>query len=252
MHISIKARYRLLVASLAACALVLVSSGARWYLRPRQSPSSRVGVPPSNPIRGESASRGKPNSPLRGTDASIPTDDNSTPKGFDNTDVTFRKQCPHASLAHPNFDRESLPAIPPPRFKSPSPQPTAIQNPFPLLFQEPPPKRWVLRAPPPNKPSTPHVKHDTPLLIGWTPEELGWDVVLQCVVSWIGAGWPAEDIYVVVNSNFGQWDRGGLQRALDVLGAEIKEVRIFRCSADYRIVLPSKGVQPLSALFNIR
>ncbi|EGS23071.1 uncharacterized protein CTHT_0015570 [Thermochaetoides thermophila DSM 1495] len=203
MHISIKARYRLLVASLAACALVLVSSGARWYLRPRQSPSSRVDVPPSNPIRGESASRGKPNSPLRGTDASIPTDDNSTPKGFDNTDVNFWKQCPHASLAHPNFDRESLPAIPQPRFKSPSPQPTAIQNPFPLLFQEPPPKRWVLRAPPPNKPSTPHVKHDTPLLIGWTPEELGWDVVLQFArdKEWDQFFWTHPDLLVLSNEN---------------------------------------------------
>ncbi|OTB04064.1 hypothetical protein M426DRAFT_321162 [Hypoxylon sp. CI-4A] len=56
-------------------------------------------------------------------------------------------------------------------------------------------------SPPPmpenNLPPYPHVEETTPLLIGFTRN---WPLLLQCVSSYIAAGWPAEDIYVVENT----------------------------------------------------
>ncbi|KAI1084666.1 hypothetical protein F5B20DRAFT_216674 [Whalleya microplaca] len=56
-------------------------------------------------------------------------------------------------------------------------------------------------APPPvpenNLPPIPHVDELTPLLIGFTRN---WPLLLQCVSSYIAAGWPPEDIYVVENT----------------------------------------------------
>jgi hypothetical protein len=54
----------------------------------------------------------------------------------------------------------------------------------------PPIPRW-------NKPPTPHVKERTPLFIGFTRN---WRLLQQVVVSYITAGWPPEDIYVVENT----------------------------------------------------
>ncbi|KAH9885963.1 hypothetical protein F4778DRAFT_774200 [Xylariomycetidae sp. FL2044] len=68
------------------------------------------------------------------------------------------------------------------------------------------------RAPPPvlenNLPPNPHVEEPTPLLIGFTR---GWPLLLQCVSSYIAAGWPPEDIYVVENTGtFGANGKGEL------------------------------------------
>lgn len=48
-----------------------------------------------------------------------------------------------------------------------------------------------------NAPPSPHVNESTPLFIGFTRT---WELLQQCVVSYITAGWPPEDIYVVENT----------------------------------------------------
>lgn len=79
-----------------------------------------------------------------------------------------------------------------------------IPDPFPLLSRHPPPSLAEL-----NLPSAP--RHDksgpeTPLLIGFTRN---WPQLLQCVVSYLAAGWPAEDIYVVENTGVMYSNRDG-------------------------------------------
>jgi hypothetical protein len=48
-----------------------------------------------------------------------------------------------------------------------------------------------------NSPPHPHVPEKTPLLIGFTRN---WRVLQQAVVSYIAAGWPPSDIYVIENT----------------------------------------------------
>lgn len=48
-----------------------------------------------------------------------------------------------------------------------------------------------------NLPPDPHVPEQTPLFIGFTHN---WPTLIQCVASYIAAGWPAGDIYVVENT----------------------------------------------------
>lgn len=48
-----------------------------------------------------------------------------------------------------------------------------------------------------NKPPSKHVDEVTPLFIGFTRN---WPLLQQVVVSYITAGWPVEDIYVVENT----------------------------------------------------
>ncbi|KAI9798133.1 MAG: hypothetical protein M1835_004222 [Candelina submexicana] len=48
-----------------------------------------------------------------------------------------------------------------------------------------------------NRPPTPHVTEKTPLFISFTRN---WLLLQQVVVSYIAAGWPPEDIYVVENT----------------------------------------------------
>ncbi|KAI1811531.1 hypothetical protein GGS20DRAFT_97531 [Poronia punctata] len=48
-----------------------------------------------------------------------------------------------------------------------------------------------------HMPPSPHVDEATPLLVGFTRD---WPLLLQCVSSYIAAGWPASDIYVVENT----------------------------------------------------
>ncbi|KAI1471135.1 uncharacterized protein F4812DRAFT_449377 [Daldinia caldariorum] len=76
----------------------------------------------------------------------------------------------------------------------PEPIPSApIGDHFPWLTHSdsPPPVREN------NLPPNPHVDEATSLLIGFTQN---WPLLLQCVSSYIAAGWPPEDIYVVENT----------------------------------------------------
>lgn len=74
--------------------------------------------------------------------------------------------------------------------------PTPIADAFPLAASAkspadlPPIPSW-------NTPPTPHVNESTPLFIGFTRN---WPLLQQTVVSYITAGWPPEDIYVIENT----------------------------------------------------
>ncbi|KAK3304668.1 uncharacterized protein B0T15DRAFT_558611 [Chaetomium strumarium] len=82
-------------------------------------------------------------------------------------------------------------------YKPESEPATPISDPFPLLSRNPPPKRSLLQAPQINRPPRRHAPERTPLFIGFTRN---WPQLLQCVVSYIAAGWPPEDIHVVENT----------------------------------------------------
>ncbi|KAL3428135.1 hypothetical protein PVAG01_01644 [Phlyctema vagabunda] len=57
-----------------------------------------------------------------------------------------------------------------------------------------------------NQPPNPHVPEKTPLFIGFTRN---WRVLQQAVVSYITAGWPPEDIYVVENTGVMDSNKNG-------------------------------------------
>ncbi|CAK7231796.1 hypothetical protein SEUCBS140593_008046 [Sporothrix eucalyptigena] len=69
--------------------------------------------------------------------------------------------------------------------------PDPIPDPFPLLSQL---DRASIQKYLPKQHNT---KTRTPLLIGFTRN---WPLLLQCVSSYMAAGWPARDIYVVENT----------------------------------------------------
>lgn len=82
-----------------------------------------------------------------------------------------------------------------------------IPDPFPLLSQTPVEEvRKKLVVPGINRPPRVHVPEETPLLIGFTRN---WPQLLQCVSSYIAAGWPAEDIHVVENTGVMHANRDG-------------------------------------------
>lgn len=89
--------------------------------------------------------------------------------------------------------------VPPsPKYKpTPTYTPPPVQDPFPLLTASTPPPipKW-------NRPRKGlHKEYDLPiappLLIGFTRT---WPILLQAIVSYITAGWPPEQIYVVENT----------------------------------------------------
>lgn len=98
-------------------------------------------------------------------------------------------------------------AKPSPKYKpTPSYTPPPIQDPFPALATSTPPpiprynvaekdiwRKYGLEVPP-------------PLIIGFTRS---WPILLQAVVSYITAGWPAEQIYVVENTGMQQANTRG-------------------------------------------
>ncbi|KAF9873079.1 hypothetical protein CkaCkLH20_09589 [Colletotrichum karsti] len=99
------------------------------------------------------------------------------------------------------------------------PQPTwtppPVKDPFPLLMTSNPPPipSWNI----PKKPNV-YTKYDLPiappLLIGFTRS---WPLLLQTVVGYVTAGWPAEQIYVVENTGVHESNamgRLGLQNPL--------------------------------------
>lgn len=61
--------------------------------------------------------------------------------------------------------------------------------------------------PPWNAPPKPHVNESTPLFIGFTRN---WPLLQQTVVSYITAGWPPTDIYVIENTGVMNSNRDGL------------------------------------------
>ncbi|KAK4464632.1 hypothetical protein QBC42DRAFT_220274 [Cladorrhinum samala] len=112
-----------------------------------------------------------------------------------------QQQVPLSSLESEFFtwSDPNAPAGPKPPYKPARKPAPPIPDPFPLLSANPPPKnlKSLLRAPEHNRPPRKHYPEKTPLLIGFTRN---WPQLLQCVVSYVAAGWPPEDIYVVENT----------------------------------------------------
>ncbi|OIW27792.1 hypothetical protein CONLIGDRAFT_655541 [Coniochaeta ligniaria NRRL 30616] len=79
-----------------------------------------------------------------------------------------------------------------------------IPDPFPLLSRIPPPSLAELNLA--GRESKKTHEPETPLLIGFTRN---WPQLLQCVVSYLAAGWPAGDIWVVENTGVMHANRDG-------------------------------------------
>ncbi len=100
------------------------------------------------------------------------------------------------------------PALTPhPVYKPPKPEkPPPLPEYFPLAASAksaadlPPIPSW-------NKPPSPHVPEKTRLYIGFTRY---WPLLQQVVISYITAGWPPEDIYVVENTGTFDANKNGL------------------------------------------
>ncbi|KAI5860324.1 hypothetical protein GGS23DRAFT_580874 [Durotheca rogersii] len=88
------------------------------------------------------------------------------------------------------------------KYKPDSPPPSPIEDHFPLLTHSTILPSVLENNLPPN----PHVEEATPLLIGFTRN---WPLLLQCVSSYIAAGWPPQDIYVVENTGVFRANRRG-------------------------------------------
>ncbi|KAG5981238.1 hypothetical protein E4U55_003149 [Claviceps digitariae] len=79
--------------------------------------------------------------------------------------------------------------------------PPPIQDPFPSLATSGPPPIPAWNVPRKNLHEEYGIDYAPPLFIGFTR---GWPMLLQTVVSYITAGWPPEQIYVIENTGT-QW-----------------------------------------------
>ncbi|KAK5989855.1 hypothetical protein PT974_08117 [Cladobotryum mycophilum] len=75
--------------------------------------------------------------------------------------------------------------------------PPPIKDPFPLLETASPPPVPAWNKPKKNIHKQYGIDFAPPLFIGFTRS---WPILIQCVVSYITAGWPAEQIYVIENT----------------------------------------------------
>ncbi|CAP67174.1 uncharacterized protein PODANS_1_21880 [Podospora anserina S mat+] len=98
---------------------------------------------------------------------------------------------------------------PPPRYKpTPSWLPPPVFDPFPLLANtaaDPPPIPEY-NIPRPEMHKEYGLDRAPPLFIGFTRQ---WPMLLQAVVSYITAGWPPENIYVVENTGVHNMNKQG-------------------------------------------
>jgi hypothetical protein len=115
-----------------------------------------------------------------------------------------------------------------PIYKPPKEERPPITDNFPLAAQARS-SRDLPSVPQWNQPPSPHVAEKTPLFIGFTRN---WLLLQQAVVSYITAGWPPEDIYVVENTGVMNANRDGklslqnpfylnYRRLKDVLGVNV-------------------------------
>lgn len=87
---------------------------------------------------------------------------------------------------------------PSPHYKpTPTYTPPPVKDPFPLLSHSTPPPIPKWNRPRPGLHNEYDLPVAPPLLIGFTRT---WPILLQAVVSYITAGWPPEQIYVVENT----------------------------------------------------
>jgi hypothetical protein len=91
---------------------------------------------------------------------------------------------------------------PQPKYKpKPTYTPPPVADPFPALATSTPPPIPAYNVPEKNKWKKYGLPVAPPLLIGFTRS---WPMLLQTVVSYITAGWPPEQIYVVENTGMQQ------------------------------------------------
>lgn len=117
--------------------------------------------------------------------------------------------------------------IPTPVYKpTPTYTPPPVRDPFPLLATSTPPPIPKWNVPRNNL----HKEYDLaiapPLLIGFTRT---WPILLQAVVSYITAGWPPEQIYVIENTGVQQANaRGqlGLQNPFYLNHTQLKKLGV--------------------------
>ncbi|KAK3317944.1 hypothetical protein B0H66DRAFT_555865 [Apodospora peruviana] len=98
----------------------------------------------------------------------------------------------------------------PPKYKpSPVYAPPPVTDPFPLLATSTasPPPIPAYNVPRPDMHKEYGIDRPPPLYIGFTRQ---WPMLLQAVVSYITAGWPAEGIFVVENTGVHNSNRDGL------------------------------------------
>ncbi|KAK5656596.1 hypothetical protein OQA88_4575 [Cercophora sp. LCS_1] len=95
----------------------------------------------------------------------------------------------------------SKPDVAPPRYKpTPTFKPAPVVDPFPLLATStatPPPPIPEYNVPRPELHKEYGLERAPPLFIGFTRQ---WPILLQAVVSYVTAGWPADGIFVVENT----------------------------------------------------
>ncbi|KAG6001558.1 hypothetical protein E4U21_004098 [Claviceps maximensis] len=97
---------------------------------------------------------------------------------------------------------EAKPAPKQPKYlKEPEWTPPPIKDPFPSLATSRPPSIPAWNMPRQNLHKEYGLAYGPPLFIGFTR---GWPMLLQTVVSYVTAGWPAEQIYVIENTGT-QW-----------------------------------------------
>ncbi|OHW90950.1 glycosyl transferase family 8 protein [Colletotrichum incanum] len=110
---------------------------------------------------------------------------------------------PPPSQADPNQNPKANPkplAEQTPIYKpAPTYTPPPVVDPFPLLTNTdaPPPPIPAHNVPRPDLHKTYGLDRPPPLFIGFTRQ---WPILLQCIVSYITAGWPASGIYVLENT----------------------------------------------------
>jgi hypothetical protein len=109
----------------------------------------------------------------------------------------------------PGTSKEDEPKGPPHPIYKPTPTytPPPVKDPFPLLATSTPPPIPKHNVPKKNVHKNYGLKLAPPLLIGFTRS---WPMLLQSVVSYITAGWPADMIYVVENTGVQMSNAKGL------------------------------------------
>ncbi|KAI1343705.1 hypothetical protein F5Y15DRAFT_367654 [Xylariaceae sp. FL0016] len=127
---------------------------------------------------------------------------------FRNGPVRERLATSSLSNIIPSQQHEDEPHEPPhPKYKpTPAFTPPPVTDPFPLLATSTPPPIPQYNVPDIGLWKALDLKAPPPLIIGFTRS---YPVLLQAVVSYITAGWPPEQIYVVENTGMQQANARG-------------------------------------------
>lgn len=132
-------------------------------------------------------------------------------------------------------DAEPDKPAPTPKYKpTPAYTPPPVKDPFPLLATSSPPPIPEWNRPRQNLHKDYDLPVPPPVLIGFTRS---WPILLQAVVSYVTAGWPLDQIYVIENTGTQQANpRGQLSlqnpfylnhTVLDILGVNVIQTPVL-------------------------